>query len=236
MKKILLIGSQHGNELLGIRLYEYLKSTLTYEKFRSVQYVCANPAAFARNVRFIESDLNRSFNGMKSTTEERRAAELLNEISEEDFDYILDIHTSTSKENPFFISPTLNATRRKIIAASSSIHTVVIMPAEISKNSLMGQYENSLSIEVNELDATQEGMLELLKVFIENLLIDKEQIPQSRDLFYINGLLLDKDIEQNETPVNYLTLKSGNYPILYGEVNYRGYLGFKADRKDSIRL
>ena len=234
MNKILLVGSQHGNELLGVRLYEYFCANYP-DVAKHVDYICANPLAFAENKRFIESDLNRSFNGKSTTYEERRAQELLTIIHSDDYNYIIDVHTSTSKELPFFISPSLNSTRKAMLASAETINTIVIMPDDIASHSLMGQFENAVSIEINEAEATTTSTLEVLCRYL-NALLRGESYRVKRDIFYTLNLLRESDITPGEEVKNYHKLQSGYYPILYGETNYQGYIGFKADRKEQVEL
>lgn len=55
--RILVLGGMHGNERLGIDLVQLLQ----IKPIAGVDALIANPRAVARNVRFTESDLNRSF-------------------------------------------------------------------------------------------------------------------------------------------------------------------------------
>ena len=65
---ILLIGASHGNELLGPKLFSHLlqhrKEVLEY-----VDMLIGNPRAFAARKRYIESDINRSYNTALDTYE-----------------------------------------------------------------------------------------------------------------------------------------------------------------------
>lgn len=235
MKKILLLGSQHGNELLGIRLYEYLHYKYP-ELFSSVDYLCANPAAFSTNKRFTESDLNRSYGRDAHTYEEKRAEEILSIIEASSYEYVLDLHTSTSKEVPFFLVPDLNESRTKLIAATNLLKTIIVMPENIVAHSLIGNVPNAISVEVNEEDAATTEVLELLSKYVSNLLEGTSAEPTERSVFYVQDLLKAEDIAEDETPNNYVQLRSGLYPVLYGEVNYVGYLGFKANKHEQVTL
>src|SRR3989344_7923920 len=84
---------QHGNELTPLEIIKrYFKD--------KVSYIIANSEAVHKNKRFIESDLNRSFNGKSNTFEEKIAQKLLKELKK--YKYVLDFHTSTS-DTPIFI-------------------------------------------------------------------------------------------------------------------------------------
>jgi aspartoacylase len=93
MKK-LLVGGTHGNEWTGIYLLENMKSSSLFEA-----ELLANPEAFKQNKRFVDEDLNRCFSKEKRSNpsgvlERERAIEIHRII--ENFDLVLDCHTTTS--------------------------------------------------------------------------------------------------------------------------------------------
>ncbi|MFZ2513578.1 MAG: succinylglutamate desuccinylase/aspartoacylase family protein [Candidatus Saccharimonadales bacterium] len=71
-KKIVIVGSQHGNEPLGELLKEHMKS---YDIIPGVHFITANPRAIQAGKRYIETDMNRSFDRL-DTYEGRRASAL----------------------------------------------------------------------------------------------------------------------------------------------------------------
>ena len=91
MKKILLLGSQHGNELLGEKLYKYIIKNRP-ELTNFVFYKVANLKAKRLGVRYIESDMNRSYNCGKDTYEKRRATKIIEYIKANNFDLVLHMH------------------------------------------------------------------------------------------------------------------------------------------------
>ncbi len=95
--KIAIIGGTHGNEPVGIEVIKNLE--LKKEASSVHEYDCflANPMALKEKKRFVDTDLNRSF-GAKGTrlgNEETESARLTSEISGK-YDFILDLHTTTS--------------------------------------------------------------------------------------------------------------------------------------------
>lgn len=93
MKK-LIVGGTHGNEWTGIYLLEHMKSSPLFEA-----QLLANPEAFKQNKRFVDEDLNRCFSKEKLANpagilERERAVEIQRII--ENFDLVLDCHTTTS--------------------------------------------------------------------------------------------------------------------------------------------
>jgi succinylglutamate desuccinylase len=93
MTRVLIIGSTHSHEKIGLRVIESLRnlgldpSLLDFEE--------GNPEAEKRSVRLIESDLNRVFPGKKhGTYEEKRAFELVKKIRSSDI--VIDIHSTNT--------------------------------------------------------------------------------------------------------------------------------------------
>lgn len=98
----------HGNEVGGVEVLltclNLIKSGLLQPHF-AVGFALGNPEAAARDCRFVERDLNRSF-GQKAeaSLEERRARSLEPLLSRSSF--FLDIHqTIEPSAKPFFIFP-----------------------------------------------------------------------------------------------------------------------------------
>lgn len=230
MKKILLVGSQHGDELLGVHLFEHIK--LRYpELLPYVDYVCANPVAFDKKVRFIESDMNRSFGKEGATHEEQEATKLLEYINETTHDYIIDCHTTTTKVGLCFIVPDLGKARRKLISKTNAIKNIVVLPADITDNSLIGKTDNSISIECYKHLGAQEDTLELLADWISNLVIDKKVEPVMRSIFAVKNYIKES---LDEPLVNFEEARNGLVPVLVGgDMSKRTYQGFWAKKLDS---
>ena len=60
MKKILIIGSIHGNEVLGEKLYAFILKNYS-ELAKNVAFKIGNLKAHKLNIRYIDADMNRSF-------------------------------------------------------------------------------------------------------------------------------------------------------------------------------
>lgn len=108
--KVVIIGATHGNEKTGAWLIEKWKAqpSLLPSKHEYL-LLMGNPKALEQNLRFVDFDLNRSFNGGNQdskTYEYIRAKELKNKLKEwtkgEDF-FLIDLHTTTSNMGTTFI-------------------------------------------------------------------------------------------------------------------------------------
>lgn len=94
MKKTIFVVGVHGNEQAPVRVIRKFKG--------KVNYVVAHKLVLKKRVRFIETDLNRSFPGNSSgALEERLAAKLLLKLKKAD--EVVDIHTATCSTPPFLI-------------------------------------------------------------------------------------------------------------------------------------
>lgn len=93
--KILIIGGMHGNEPLGIEVVEGLNKRM----INDVDTILANQQAVTKNVRFIKSDLNRTFPGKlgDKNHETNRAAEIVKLCK--GYDVVIDFHNTHCPEN-----------------------------------------------------------------------------------------------------------------------------------------
>jgi succinylglutamate desuccinylase len=229
MTKILLLGSQHGNELLGEVLYTHIRKNRS-ELLSFVTYKTANLRAKKYGTRFMESDLNRSYNGMKNTYEERRALRLLRYIKQNAFDLVLDLHTTTCKQPPCLIVPSINNDITQFIRATS-ISDVVHMDHAIVASSLIGVCSKAVSIEFNKDFLTEKTIDELCDDLQRYL--DKNDAYAAKTIYQIGDLLAKTELTESQAKslVNFQKSSFGFYPVLVGENSYKkqtAYLGFKA--------
>lgn len=102
--RLLVLGGTHGNEQLGVNLVK----SLNERPIDGVDCLIANPKATKRGIRFVESDLNRSFgNQLQQSYEVRRAQELVKKLAQ--YDVVLDFHnTETPNNNCCFVGVNCN--------------------------------------------------------------------------------------------------------------------------------
>lgn len=234
MKKVLFLGSQHGNELLGEKLYKYIQQHRK-ELLPHVSYLLGNPEAYRQGVRYVESDLNRSYNGKYVTYEERRAAEILVYIKKHEPDLVLDLHTTTTDKNPPCI---ITASPDHEFVRYSSICKIVHMNHEIVNNSLIGNCPEAISIEIHENEINN-AFLSKSCDDIQRYLNQKPRTG-TKHVFEVKELLKKSDISEVEAAElkNFKLSKQGFYPILVGENSYKkqtDYLGFKAYKTYELR-
>lgn len=226
MKKLLLLGAQHGDEPLGDKLFDYLQNNRP-DMLKYVDFLVANPEARKKSVRFIESDLNRSYNGRNATFEERRAGEILAFIEQGNYDLVLDLHTTTCVQPPCLITASIS---HPFITASN-ISKIVHMNHDIVRSSLIGVLKTAISIEVNR-EEIDETLLKSLVGDIDRFTADKTS-EIKKEYYEVAGLLHKFEVSEQEADSlkNFHKAKAGFYPVLVGENSYKkhtDYLGFKA--------
>ena len=94
--KIAIVGGTHGNEFTGIEVCRAL-SEKSANYVNEYQTFIANPLAYEKKVRYVDSDLNRAY-GIHSNpigNEKERSDFLKGEIIGK-FDFLVDLHSTTS--------------------------------------------------------------------------------------------------------------------------------------------
>lgn len=95
--KIAIIGGTHGNEPVGIEVMKDLKEKRPASVLHDYSCFLGNPLAYTQKKRFVDADLNRSFGekGVRVGNEKEQSEKLASEILGK-YDFILDLHTTTS--------------------------------------------------------------------------------------------------------------------------------------------
>ena len=98
--EVAIVGAVHGDEPCGVRAIERLLED-DPEVERPVKLVVANEVALERGVRYVDADLNRSFDGPATGAHEY---ELAHELAEEvEGHTVLSLHSTQSYPDPFGI-------------------------------------------------------------------------------------------------------------------------------------
>lgn len=95
--KFAIVGGTHGNEPVGIKVMQEMQKEDSKKFLNSFEAFLGNPKAYEIGKRYVDSDLNRSFgvNGESKGYERIRSSEMTKMIKGK-FDFILDLHTTTS--------------------------------------------------------------------------------------------------------------------------------------------
>lgn len=235
--KILIVGAQHGNETLGVELYDYISTYYPLQN-EHIDLLIGNPKAYLARVRYIQSDLNRSYGTNRVDYESRRAKKILKYIESHNFDLVLDIHTTVCDQPPSCIVAEPTPIVDAFIGSSRIVH-IVEMPSHIASVSLLGHIKNVVSVEINA-KSVDSALLECLAKSIDRF-IDGKQLSLTRYVYGITDKIYKVDISEEEAGSfnNFMKHPMGFIPILTGENSYKeqtNYLGFRADKVTKITL
>ncbi len=114
---IAIFGGTHGNEPLGIEVIKTLEKNGPHQTNHSFQTFLGNPKAYELQKRFVDCDLNRCFgvNGRSHGYEQKRSQELVQQVAGK-FDFVVDIHTTTSNMGMTIILTQTDERTRKVAA------------------------------------------------------------------------------------------------------------------------
>ncbi|HEY8999083.1 MAG TPA: succinylglutamate desuccinylase/aspartoacylase family protein [Candidatus Saccharimonadales bacterium] len=236
MKNVLIVGSQHGNELLGEKLYAYIMKQPP-EAALHVAYVLANPEARKRGIRFVESDMNRSFT-RDDTYEAERAIRLKALVQDGNYDLVIDAHTTTVAQAPCLIISGIREDNKTYLRATH-IKNIVVMKHEFLAQSLIGNVPRAVSVEVSNDD-----LCEKLFGKLHEDLLDFAKGTGShphKSVFVVEGLLEKGRLSDDQIAQlrNFEQSEAGFYPVLVGENSYKkqtNYLGFLAKVKQEVTI
>ncbi len=166
--RILVIGGMHGNEPLGIAVVKALQSS-------TVDTLVANRRAIDQNVRFIKTDLNRTFPGCSGSDdyETNRAAFIVKRC--QDYDLVIDFHNTHCPNNDCsFVG---RAAAQSLYDASSYFGFKRLIVADYE---CLNKYApNCISVEVS-LDSAKMNIAWWVKKI--TALSKRASIPQAKNL------------------------------------------------------
>lgn len=206
-----LIYCLHGDETVTEQIAKQLNKEL------EIEIILGNPKAREKEVRFIESDLNRSFNKIE-TYESDRARELQTILKNKDF--IIDLHTTSAVMDPVAI---ITNDEQLQLVAKTGMKKVVFMNKDFSiGGSLIENIPNSFSIEFHP----DEGSCNKVKDYIRSAFNGK-QISNEFEIYEVIEIVKG---EYDPKIRNLEILPDGTYPIFSGERSYKG-ISFLRTRK-----
>ncbi|HSX36214.1 MAG TPA: succinylglutamate desuccinylase/aspartoacylase family protein [Patescibacteria group bacterium] len=237
MKRVLIIGSQHGNELLGELLYAYIQGQPAHPNLQ-VSYILANPRAHETGVRYVESDMNRSFKSGLTTYEAQCAERLLAYAQARLFDLVIDAHTTTVNQPPCVITADIGGARAEYMRASHIKH-IVVMKHAFLRQSLIGNVPQAVSVEVSDTQLSEE-LFEALYQDLVAYAAGRARHPD-KEVFAVTELLKKSRLAPAEVAAlrNFTRSPQGFYSVLVGEAAYEqhgDYLGFVAKTKQEVTV
>ncbi len=225
--KVAVLGCVHGNENYSLKVFKKLKNLLLLKG--EIDFYLVNDVAFNNKERFVDSDLNRSFNSDLDGYEYLLSKKIVDVLNS--YDYVIDMHSTVSKSNPFLIVTNKNLLFKEFLR---SFHIKKIVYIEdLEKRSLISNFENAASIEISSLNyksAIKNGV-KYIMTFLRN------------NNFIKNVNLIENNFENEYYEVvgkydncfdrNFKFVFKNNKrvcPIMNGEMAYENKIGFKAVR------
>ena len=195
----MIVAGIHGNEQIPVK---YLKS-------RGIPFILGNPRAIKLNKRFIDNDLNSSFNTVGFGYEYKRAAKLLTKIDSP----VLDLHTFSCKSKPFAVITSLDYLD---MAKTMGVRHVVYMNMNIKGGHSLIDQVGGVSVEVGHHKAEEsvEQLEKTIECFMKGI-VTKVKVYEVYQKIY-----------QKRKYVNFRKY-SDFYPVLAGEKAYK-FVGLKA--------
>jgi len=211
MKGIGLVACVHGNEKYGIKVLKKI-DRISYKG--KIIPIIANLEAAKKNKRYIDMDLNRCFPGKQRGNCEQRLAYSLTKILKK-CDYVIDLHSSSIKTDPFIITTRLSR-RHKELISYIPIKKVVLITKKLAKgNALIDNCSCGISIEIGQHNDTRNGSraINIIKNMLENL--EKRKAAQ-KTFFSAYAIVRhgEKHPKKLRNFVAYYENKSRVYPIL----------------------
>ncbi|MFB6144746.1 MAG: succinylglutamate desuccinylase/aspartoacylase family protein [Candidatus Nanohaloarchaea archaeon] len=235
--QLAVVGSIHGDEPAGKKAIEKIISRHRFRK--PVRFIVANEKALEEDVRYLDSDLNRSFPGDagSSSHEERLASEILEQVRGKT---VLDLHTTHSYPEPFSTIKDLEDLEE---ARKTGAEYVIHFPG--SSGAMMEHVDGTL-VETG-LQGTVKAVENAVEV-VENFLAAHGAIEADYRLsdpevyrYYetVEGdwEFLAENFERVEEGEVYarkgdreLVAEEDFYPVLMSTNGYDGQLGYKAEK------
>lgn len=108
---VVIVGATHGNEPSGVRAMVNLHQALDSGKLNIqkgiISLLVGNPRAYERDVRYIDYDLNRAFDGQKRSAAEGKRAREIKRFFEnhDDIKAVLDLHSVSIGDFKILVYP-----------------------------------------------------------------------------------------------------------------------------------
>ncbi len=251
--KVCVVACVHGDEPIGFRVIEQLKR-LTIEK-GSLTLILAHPRALNLKKRYVESDLNRSFNGKSSTLEEKLARKLKHELYKSDL--VLDVHATNSNFKELAITTSLRRSHLHLLKYTP-IDKIMYAPRRVfGGNELISNAKIAIALEYgpNKKGTNYRYPLKHIKNILSafGLLEGKPKISAKKEIYTVSG---SYNVPESFTPLKNLrefkairkgqpighlemkkvTAKYSFFPIFLGRGRYKNTLALAAREKVNIRI
>ncbi|MCX6808844.1 MAG: succinylglutamate desuccinylase/aspartoacylase family protein [Candidatus Berkelbacteria bacterium] len=230
--KFVLVCCLHGEEKFGRKVFDYFEKN--NQMFGNFLLILAHPAALSLGQRFIDSDLNRSFPGLKTgNTEEKIAYKLTRNIPKSA--YLIDIHTTVTDIKFLPIVTSISKKTKNLINLCSA-RNIGLVKSPLKDISLIGQFDRSISLEINRVFAKKRVALELIIDFVNDLIEGKIKPKMCRSIYEVDQVIR-KEIKLPKKVENFKKIRGlGLYSILYHTKSYSEIHCLAASKKRRLKI
>ncbi len=246
-----IVGGIHGDEPCGVRAIERLLADRP-PLDRPVKLVVANEVALDREVRYVDADLNRAFDGAVPMTAHERglADELRDEI---EGTLTLAIHSTQSYHNPFAITSGTGSEVRRIVPRLSVDALVdtgeivdgrifetaaTIIEVEAGTQGSEGAAENAYRLAREFLTATGALPGDTVPTPVPTFELGRsiEKPPASSyDVLVENFTRVDRGEAYARADDHALTAEQPFWPVLLSAYGYRDIFGYQSQKTGTLR-
>lgn len=243
-----IVGGVHGDEPMTAEAIYSIKEILDGEKYdvsKELRLVIGNERALDKQVRYIDTDLNRAFPGDPDSDqyEDRLAYSMYNELK--DMNSILSMHSTRSAPPEFAISSNTSS--------KENLRTIACLPVEYAVNTsnlrgstMDAQLENTVTVEAGHQGTDNvrkfgiKCSLEFMKshdiiesedaTYTEkNLIVAQEELPKSQGepiVYYQNFEEIEKgDVVAEDDKIQHIVEAENKTPVLMSERGYEDIFG-----------
>lgn len=244
--EVAVVGLVHGDEICGLRAINRLKENVEKSKVeiqKPVKLVIANEKAFNRGVKYVDTDLNRSFPGNEKSEdyESRLAVKLEEELKGLK---VLDLHASKSPKTPFSIVSGLNEESLSVAKTTCMENLLEISYVE---GGLIDVLDSACVVECG-FNGSEESAKVAYRVVINflaaNDVVDQQHDVSDPDIFQVydrsegEGFEFVAENFRNVEEGEVYARKEGEvkkaseefYPVLMSTDGYEDMVGFKAKK------
>jgi predicted deacylase len=248
--EIAIVAAIHGDEPCGVHAVETLRDeppALT----QPVKCVIANERARDRDVRYINTDLNRAFPGEPNAEayEQQLAADLLDELRG---CTTLALHATKSTATPFAITPEIGPLA-ETVCPQLSIEALVEAGACVE--TALGAYIDAIEVECGRQGTEQasETAVQLVSEFLAatGAIPDIDAPERTLPVYRLHDCLPKRDataydvlatnFERVDTGAPYATIngepqiaEEAFYPVLLSANGYESQFGYAAELTDNL--
>jgi len=145
-KHVVILGATHGNEKVGVRFARQsilrFKRNPSLLRQGSITFILANPKAFAKSIRYIDTDLNRAFLpdselDTSNVYEHHRVKEIREYFTKNKPDLLIDLHSVSVGNFKILITEKNDTEGKNLLKRNAVLDTLFLFREEDVPNSTM---------------------------------------------------------------------------------------------------